>query len=346
MRKYILKYENKEIEVGEGEYLLGRSKDCQVKFLGESVSRKHAKLRIEGDNIYIEDIGSSNGTFVNGRLVRSITSIHPEDRIHLGKVVMIIKEKMEEIKEEILQNCPQCHNKIRGGMKFCTNCGAMLIKEEIQEKVSDDSTKDLPKEMLREAIKEPVVIPTTSPPEPKVEEIREEKLKEDTSKEYAVKLKPFKSEAAGFWIRLLACFIDAVILSFINLIIGIIVMAPSLVLNIRKLSNPNELLAEPPLLFIASIFLFFILLFSIGLYYVLHGPAVKGGTPGKRMLNLRIYTTEGETPIGWQKAFIRFLGYLLSSLIFCIGFLMIAFRDDKKALHDLLAKTIVLKEKR
>jgi len=346
MKKYILKYENREMEVGEGEYLLGRSKECQVKFLGESVSRRHAKLKIEGDNIYIEDIGSSNGTFVNGRLVRSITSVHPEDRIHLGKVVMIIKEKAEEIKEEILQSCPQCHSKISEGMRFCINCGAKLMEEEVQGKKTDDSTKDLPKEMLREAIKEPVNIPPSTAIEAKMEEIREEKIKEDTSKEYAAKLKPFKSEAAGFWIRLLAYLIDAVIISCINLIIFVIVMAPSFVLNIRKLSNPSDILAEPPLLFLASIFLYFLLSFGVGLYYVLHGPAVKGGTPGKRILNLRIYTTEGKTPIGWQKAFLRFLGYLLSSLIFCIGFLMIAFRDDKKGLHDLLAKTIVLKEKK
>ena len=53
----------------------------------EIVSRIHANIRIEGDLHYIEDIGSSNGTYVNGTSlsVGSRYRLRPGDRIALGK---------------------------------------------------------------------------------------------------------------------------------------------------------------------------------------------------------------------------------------------------------------------
>ena len=59
--------------VSPGEYVLGRSPECELPFDVELVSRKHAQLQIEYDQIYIQDLGSSNGTFVNGQPITTIT---------------------------------------------------------------------------------------------------------------------------------------------------------------------------------------------------------------------------------------------------------------------------------
>ena len=112
MAKFLIKYEGQEAELIEGVYILGRSKECHLIFQGESVSRKHAKLTILQDRIFIEDIGSSNGSFVNGKLVRGETLVQAEDRIHLGKVVVILKQIEESAELTLINECPNCHSKV------------------------------------------------------------------------------------------------------------------------------------------------------------------------------------------------------------------------------------------
>jgi hypothetical protein len=75
-------------QLGGGEvYLLGRDKDAQVKILSTSVSRRHARIDATGaDNVLI-DLGSANGTQVNGQSVAR----HPlkeGDIIRMGKVLL------------------------------------------------------------------------------------------------------------------------------------------------------------------------------------------------------------------------------------------------------------------
>jgi uncharacterized RDD family membrane protein YckC len=66
-----------------------------------------------------------------------------------------------------------------------------------------------------------------------------------------------------------------------------------------------------------------------------------GQTPGKKILNLKI-VDENYFNINLKTAIIRYIGYYISILTFFIGFAIIAFRNDKKGLHDILAKTYVI----
>ncbi len=61
------------------------------------------------------------------------------------------------------------------------------------------------------------------------------------------------------------------------------------------------------------------------------------------MLGLKIVREDGEEPMGWGPAFLRLVGYMVSGFILYIGFLMIAFNAEKMGLHDMIAKTRVLK---
>jgi pSer/pThr/pTyr-binding forkhead associated (FHA) protein len=54
-----------------GTMTVGRAADCDISIPGEEISRKHAKLQVQVDGIAIEDLGSSNGTFINGKRVQS-----------------------------------------------------------------------------------------------------------------------------------------------------------------------------------------------------------------------------------------------------------------------------------
>ena len=67
-------------------------------------------------------------------------------------------------------------------------------------------------------------------------------------------------------------------------------------------------------------------------------------TVGKRIFNLYVVRTDG-SKIGFWRALARAAAYILSSLFFGMGFLMIAFNKDKQGLHDLICDTMVVRRR-
>jgi hypothetical protein len=63
---------------------IGRAKDCDCVLTDPTVSRHHAELRRDGERWLLRDLGSRNGTRVNGMRVLAPTEVHPGDRIALG----------------------------------------------------------------------------------------------------------------------------------------------------------------------------------------------------------------------------------------------------------------------
>ena len=69
--------------------LLGRSRACHIVFDDSTVSKQHARVRIEGRSVVIEDLDSTNGTLVNGRAIDGPTALRRGDRIGLGPNVIV-----------------------------------------------------------------------------------------------------------------------------------------------------------------------------------------------------------------------------------------------------------------
>ena len=70
--------------------VIGRREDCDLRIpLGE-VSRKHCRILRDGDTLKLEDLGSSNGTFLNGSRVQE-TLLSPGDTIQVGPVVFVLQ---------------------------------------------------------------------------------------------------------------------------------------------------------------------------------------------------------------------------------------------------------------
>lgn len=68
----------------DGEHVLGREPGVDLSFDSTTVSRRQALVRVEGDGVTIEDLGSKNGTFVNDRRVGAPTALVDGDEIRLG----------------------------------------------------------------------------------------------------------------------------------------------------------------------------------------------------------------------------------------------------------------------
>ena len=75
--------------LGDGETLAGRSDDAQI-FLGDvTVSRHHAKFTVDGGGLVVEDLGSTNGTYVNMER-RDRAALQPGDEVIIGKFHLIV----------------------------------------------------------------------------------------------------------------------------------------------------------------------------------------------------------------------------------------------------------------
>lgn len=76
---------NKEFTVGQ-EATLGRGQGCQVQLAESMVSQLHARLFRDAKGFHIEDLGSTNGTYLNGRKVGGATRLKKGDRIRVGPI--------------------------------------------------------------------------------------------------------------------------------------------------------------------------------------------------------------------------------------------------------------------
>ena len=73
----------------EKRYLIGRQETCQLRMPLASVSREHAAIFFdEEDELVIEDLGSSNGTFVNQKRIEGREELTPGDVVQIGGIPM------------------------------------------------------------------------------------------------------------------------------------------------------------------------------------------------------------------------------------------------------------------
>jgi uncharacterized RDD family membrane protein YckC len=126
-------------------------------------------------------------------------------------------------------------------------------------------------------------------------------------------------EYVGFWARLGAIILD-----------GIIIGIPSfgIQFGLVLFTGINSMM------YIVSV---------ATLIFMLYMEGIKGGTPGKLIIGVRVVNEKGEY-IGMPSAFLRYIGKILSGLILGIGYFMIGWDAKKQGLHDKIAKTYVIRK--
>jgi predicted component of type VI protein secretion system len=82
--RFRLRYLQHDLELSEGQFVIGRSAGCQLSLDDPLVSRRHAVLVVAGDSVTIDDEQSRNGVIVNGQRIGSSTPLHAGDRIIIG----------------------------------------------------------------------------------------------------------------------------------------------------------------------------------------------------------------------------------------------------------------------
>lgn len=137
---------------------------------------------------------------------------------------------------------------------------------------------------------------------------------------------PQSTQYAGFGVRLVAHLIDGFIISLVTNVIYWIIGTDFDKDVMEIVYSPGGFIA---------------FLITIG-YFVYFESSDKQATIGKSVMGLKVVRQDGQK-MQVSDAIIRYLSKILSAVIFMIGFLMVIFDDQKRALHDRIAKTYVVK---
>ena len=76
------------IKLADGVTTVGRQDDCQLRIKSSQVSRRHCELFEKKGILLVKDLGSSNGTFVNGKKVQDQRVLEPGDELTIGGILL------------------------------------------------------------------------------------------------------------------------------------------------------------------------------------------------------------------------------------------------------------------
>lgn len=132
--------------------------------------------------------------------------------------------------------------------------------------------------------------------------------------------------------RLLAYVVDAILVSVLVTVVTVLLAIPIAALAI---AGADALAALGGLLV-------FVALLAVSLGYFPWFWVKGGATPGMRIFNLKVVRDRDGGPLGWSEAFLRLVGFWISSLVFYLGFAWILIDKRRRGWHDLIAGTVMV----
>jgi len=386
-------------EIRPGESIVGRSRLAQVHIPESTVSRQHARILLSPiGEVTVEDLGSSNGTYVNSEKIEGRRRLSDGDRIHVGdaelrvRIVAPVAPAEATVRmslppmsgpppavplppapppiDESPLATPPLPQAVEPGIAAPPavvqapvpppRVDPPLFTQPVQapapppvapapipppapSPAPSPSPVEMPPAAPRPSPASrptvPVVAPPAAPAPPpsRPSSMRQPALPSVTlidripipeaTPEVIRASKLARAAPAGFGVRLAAFLIDAALMTFVAIPVWIVAFTA-----LRGMPEIATLLV-PGILSVIS------LLYTVVFW------ATKGATPGKMFLRLRIIGARpGPTDaLGWGPAILRTVGYMASSALFGLGFLLILVTSQRQGLHDLIAGTRVVR---
>jgi FHA domain-containing protein len=95
--RFALRYRHQRIALGDNGIVMGRGTGCDIVLDGDDVSRRHAKAMPTDDAVIVEDLGSHNGTFVNGERIEGPSRLGHGDVFTVGShELRVIVDRSED----------------------------------------------------------------------------------------------------------------------------------------------------------------------------------------------------------------------------------------------------------
>jgi len=101
--KHSLRYNEHDIELPPGEFVIGRAANCQLSLDDPLVSRNHATLTVTPDAVVLTDLGSRNGVRVNGDRIEGQRSLAHGDQISIGSQQLTLLSRRELAADTLIQ---------------------------------------------------------------------------------------------------------------------------------------------------------------------------------------------------------------------------------------------------
>jgi len=80
------KHDGEMIPLAAPTFLIGRESDCQLRPNSDMISRHHCAFSVDDYSVRLRDLGSTNGTLVNGERIRGVVQLHAGDRVKVGNL--------------------------------------------------------------------------------------------------------------------------------------------------------------------------------------------------------------------------------------------------------------------
>jgi uncharacterized RDD family membrane protein YckC len=148
---------------------------------------------------------------------------------------------------------------------------------------------------------------------------------------------------AGFWLRVVAYFVDTLVLAPLGLI-GFAILGGTVLANLAKLTSGGE--PDPELIMsLVGAYALVIVVSICGnwLYHALMESSRYEATLGKKAMGLRVTDMNGNR-LSFGRASARFFGKIITGMTMGIGFAMAGFTERRQCLHDMIAGTLVVKK--
>ncbi len=113
MPRYRLRFLLQEFDLPRGITIIGRSLDCHLTIEDHLVSRQHARIVIDDDGAYVEDMGSRNGVRVDGQIIKGATRLTDGVRLRIGTQDFLFCN---------VEVAGKAHSKTTGVLRLCANC--------------------------------------------------------------------------------------------------------------------------------------------------------------------------------------------------------------------------------
>ncbi len=128
---WYLEVEGRRIDLREGEVTIGRSRGCGVVLRDPSVSRGHALMSVQAGRVTLQDLRSSNGSYVNGARLDGETPLAEGDRVVIGETALYLRRARPGAAPAAAASdgaafCPACGRPVDGAAAACPLCGADL----------------------------------------------------------------------------------------------------------------------------------------------------------------------------------------------------------------------------
>lgn len=159
MSRFRLRFLLQEIDLPQGETLIGRSATCQVTLDDPLVSREHARIRIHGKSAVLEDLGSRNGVQLGGKPITGASSLKTGDRIRIGTQELVFLELPATAEQAgsgvtrqtgFMCHCAACARAYPAELVACPVCGERDRVEE--DTLTGNSPRDWGLELAAEAV--------------------------------------------------------------------------------------------------------------------------------------------------------------------------------------------------